>query len=627
MSPADWEPRFSDNRLGLFQWAIVAVFLILLSGFWRLQILRPDYYNRLAEQNYLKNLPIPAPRGRILDREGRVLVDNYPSFSIIGQWDSRKDLKEHLAGIAQGFGIDPQELRSRLESSEVRSPYAPIVLRENATHSDIAFLESHRREYPELDLISVPRRLYLPEGYAAHLLGYVGEISENDLDRAEWALLRPGALVGKSGLEREYDDILRGKDGARRVVVDNLGREAAVLDEELPTPGTDLQLTVDADLQAIAEAGFQGDQGALVALDPRTGAVLALVSRPSFDPNLFATGISRDQWAALINDPSLPLLNRAIQAQLAPGSIYKVLMATAGLEAGTLDSSTEYYCPGGATFYGRRFKCWQAKGHGRVEVHRALGQSCDVFFYNVGKELGIDRMAEYSARFGLGRITGIDLPNEQAGTLPSPAWKEKLFQEKWYAGETISVAIGQGALTVTPVQVAYSVGGIASGGSFAKPRLVLPVPAAGSNHAFSPAAMVRVPLSEATVAIVTDGMYGVVNEGGTGARAKVVGLDIGGKTGTAQVASNQLVRSGSSESDLRDNAWFVAVAPRRNPEIAVAVLYQSGEHGSLAAPLARDVIKGYFDKKQGIPLQPRLATQTAAPPKAAIAPPRIPSEG
>jgi len=618
----------NENRLGILQWAIVAVFLLLLSAFWRLQILRPDYYNRLAEQNYLKNLPITAPRGRLLDRDGQVLVDNYPSFSIIGQWDYRKQLIEHLPAIAAGFGIDAQILLARLESAEIRSPYAPIVLRENATREEIAFVEAHRREFPELDLISVPRRLYHPDGFAAHLLGYVGEISEQDLDRAEWALLRPGSMVGKSGLERQYDVSLRGQDGARRVVVDNLGREAAVLDEQLPTPGTDLRLTIDADLQAVAEAAFQGDDGALVALDPRTGEVLALVSRPAFDPNQFVKGISHEQWDGLVNNPSHPMMNRAIQAQLAPGSVYKILTATAALEVGTLDAGTTYYCPGSANFYGRNFKCWETRGHGRVQIHRAIVQSCDVFFYNVGKELGIDRIAEFSSQFGLGRRTGIDLPNEQPGTLPSPEWKEKMLRQKWYPGETISVAIGQGALTVTPLQVAYSVGGIASGGNFARPHLVFPK---HSGAALTPASQMertQVALSDETVTIVTDALYGVVNEGGTGARARVAGLDIGGKTGTAQVASTQFVRASSgSEADLRDNAWFVGLAPRRNPEIVVAVLYQSGEHGSLAAPLARDVIKAYFDKKKGIPLPQRFAEQLQQEPKVATAPPLIPSEG
>jgi penicillin-binding protein 2 len=624
MSSADREPRFTDNRLGFFQWGVVAVFLLLISGFWRLQVLRPDHYSRLAEQNYLKNLPIAAPRGRILDRNGNVLVDNYPSFSIIGQWDYRDELKADLPAIAQGLGMQLAELEARVSSAETRAPYAPIVLRDNASRQDIAFIESHRREFPELDLISVPRRLYLSDGFGAHVLGYVGEISEDDLDRAEWALLRPGALVGKSGLERQYDHILRGTDGARRVVVDSIGREAAILEEQLPTPGTDLRTTLDADLQAVAEAGFQGDQGALVALDPRTGEVLALVSRPSFDPNQFAVGISQQQWSSLINDSSHPLLNRAIQAQLAPGSVYKILMASAALEAETLDSSTTFYCPGAATFYGRSFRCWQAKGHGRVDMHRAIVHSCDVFFYNLGRDLGIERMAEFSSQFGLGKRTGIDLPNEAAGVVPSPQWKEKMFRQEWYPGETISVAIGQGALTVTPLQVAYSVGGIASDGAFARPRLVLPaeqiVPTSMTNTAAGPV-IIRVPLSETTITTVTDAIYGVVNEGGTGASARVPGLDIGGKTGTAQVASLKT----SAAANLKDNAWFVGLAPRRNPEIIVAVLYQSGEHGTAAAPLARNVIKAYFDKKKGV--QPQFTQRPAAPPKVATAPPASESEG
>ena len=632
MWSAEREPRFSDNRLVLLQWAAVAVFLLLLSGFWRLQILHPDYYNRLAEQNYLKNLPVAAPRGRILDRENRVLVDNRPSFSVIGQWDYRDRLKEHLPAIAQGFGLDPQDLESRVESAEVRTPYAPIVLLENASEENVAFLETHRREYPELDMIKVPRRLYMPDGFAAHLTGYVGEISGGDLERPEWANLHTGALVGKSGLERQYDDILRGTDGARRVVVDNLGHEVELLDQEDPTPGTDLRLTIDADLQAVAEDSFKGDQGALVALDPRDGEVLALVSRPAFDPNQFAKGISRQDWAALTSDADHPLLNRAIQAQLAPGSVYKIVMATAGLETGALDPNKTYFCPGSASFYGHPFGCWEHKGHGHVDVHQAIVHSCDVFFYNLGKDMGIDKMAEYSAEFGLGRKTGIDLPNEEEGTVPSPEWKEKTFHQKWYAGETISVAVGQGALTVTPVQVAYVIGGIASGGNFARPRLVLPKQAApdAAGQSIQPSIqMVKVALNDATIAIVTDAMYGVVNEGGTGASARVPGIDIAGKTGSAQVVSNALAKaSRGSGDDFNDNAWFVGMAPRRNPEIVVAVLWQGGLHGSLAAPLARDVIKAYYDKKKGIrPPQTRFAEGVEQRPNVAAAPPAKPSQG
>ncbi|MGH9786789.1 MAG: penicillin-binding protein 2, partial [Terriglobia bacterium] len=542
----------------------------------------------------------------ILDREGRVLVDNYPSFSIVAQWGDSQKLEEHLPGIAAGLGMEPDELARRIETARRRAPLRPIVLRENATWQDVAFVETHRIEYPGLDLMTVQRRAYLPDGFGAHLLGYVGEVSETDLDLPEFALLEPGDRVGKAGIERQYNDLLKGTDGARRVVVNTFGSEVAVLDQTPPSPGRDLRLTLDYDLQAVAEQGFQEDTGALVALNPQTGEVLALVSRPTFDPNLFAGGISSQDWARLMSDPKLPLVNRAIQAQLAPGSIFKILMATAALQTGTATEETSYYCPGGADFYGRYFRCWQSRGHGRVNLHQAIVHSCDVFFYNLGKNLGVEHIADYSSQLGLGHRTGIDLPNEQSGTVPSPEWKERVFREKWYPGETISLAIGQGALTATPLQMAYSIGGIAAGGHFVRPHLIAVEELAARGRKVPAGSEMQVALTEETVAAVTDALYGVVNEGGTGGRARIVGLDVGGKTGTAQVASLQTARSAKEAGNpLADNAWFVGLAPRRNPEIVVAVLYQGGEHGYLAAPLARDVIKAYFDKKQGI--RPRLA--------------------
>lgn len=616
------ETRFAERRLLFLQWVVVFLFLLLLSGFWRLQILYPEYYTRLAERNRIKELPVPAPRGRILDRHGRVLVDNYPTFRIIAQWGEEKKLQEHLPAIAAGLHLNPSELALQVAASRRRNPYRAIPLRDAASWQEVAFVESHRSEFPELDLMTVQRRLYPPGGFAAHLLGYVGEVSGRDMQVPEFALLQPGNLLGKSGVERQYNDVLQGRDGVRRVVVNSYGTEVAVLEEARPEAGTDLRLTLDADLQEVAEQNFQEEKGALVALDPRTGEVLAMVSRPSFDPNLFTGGISREDWSRLLHDPRNPLLHRAIQAQLAPGSAFKVLEAAAAMESGTADAKTSFYCPGGATFYDRYFQCWEKHGHGRIDLHRAIVQSCDVFFYNLGKNLGVERIADYAVRFGLGRRTGIDLPNEQTGTVPSPEWKQRVLQEKWYAGETISLAIGQGALTVTPLQLAYSYGGIASGGYFARPHLVA---REGSSkpggNLLDPPGVRRVALQEETVTAITDALYGVVNEGGTGGRARVPGLDIGGKTGTAQVASIQAVKNAQqSELLLKDNAWFVGLAPRRNPEIVVAVLYQEGEHGSLAAPLARDVIRAYFDKKNGI--QPQWAqkeeskqqAQSARPP-------------
>ena len=609
---AQRDARPTRAKINLLQRIIIIGFLVLVSGFWRLEIYQSDYYSSLADRNHLKNFSIPAPRGRILDRNNRVLVDNYPSFAITAEWEYLKSLQDHIPAIAKGLQLDAAELARQVEISKKRSPYRPVVIREKVSRQDVAFIESHRMEFPELALVSKQGRVYLPSGFAAGLLGYVGEVSESDLNRPELALVQPGAQVGKSGLERQYDDLLRGKDGQRQVIVNSHGADMGTFDETSPVSGQSLRLTIDYNLQEIAEQGFQGDNGGLVALDPRTGEVLALVSRPTFDPNLFAEGISREDWSQIISNTGNPLLNRATQAQLAPGSVYKILMAAAALEAGTADESTSYSCSGGAVFYGRYFQCWRKEGHGTVSMHRAIVHSCDVFFYNIGKNLGIDQIAEYSTEFGLGRKTGIDLPNEESGNVPSQQWKQKLFHQKWYAGETISVAIGQGALTVTPLQLAHSIGGIASGGFFAKPHLVSWSDLESLGRQNPTPSEKRVPLSERTIRVVTDGMYGVVNEGGTGARAHIAGLDIAGKTGSAQVASLSAARNAKgSRSVLKDNAWFVGMAPRRNPEIIVAVLYEGGEHGALAAPIARQVIQAYFDRKNGV--QPRYAEKPGVP--------------
>ena len=595
---AQRDNRLTESRLTFLEWGIAALFLVLISGFWQLQIFEPAYYTRLAERNHIKSLSIPSPRGRILDRYNRVLVDNQPSFSIVSQWEVGQSLQVHLPAIAKGLDQDPEQLTERVKMARAKVPRQAIVVQKNATLRDIAFVESHRVEFPELDLVSEQQRLYPRAGFAAHLFGYISEVSERQLAAPEMALLKPGDMIGKSGIERQYDSVLRGQDGVRRVIVNNRGGEMELLDEEFSTAGRDLRLTIDYDLQEVAEQNFQGEKGALVALDPRTGEILALMSRPAFDLNLFARGIPIEEWQGLVADSNNPFLNRAIQAQLAPGSIYKILLATAGLEVGAVDETTTHYCRGGGTFYGRYFRCWKSGGHGRVAIHQAIAHSCDVFFYNLGKDMGIDLMHEYSTRLGLGQRTGIDLPNEQPGNMPSAQWKQRVFRERWYPGETISLAIGQGALTTTPLQLAYSIGGIASGGHFARPHLVSwPDMEAHGLEIPSPTHF-QVPLREETVKLVTDGLYGVVNEGGTGVRARIKGLDVGGKTGTAQVASLEMVAASENADALKDNAWFVGLAPRRNPEIVVVALYEGGEHGYLAAPVVREVIKTYFDKKE-----------------------------
>ena len=576
-------------KIAFVQYAIVAVFLFLISGFWRLQIESPDVYTQAAERNRIKSVPILAPRGKILDRDGRVIVDNHSSFSLIL---SRENLKEeHLKAIADGLNLDYDDLVARLKRFSRRPRYEPIIIKEELSRADLAFVWAHRDPgtFPEMELIHAQKRLYPKEGFAAHVIGYVGEVSEAELNTAEFIDYEQGDVVGKQGVERQYNKHLMGIDGQRQVVVDNRGREQEPFGVKEAIPGKDLQLTLDLDLQAVAELAMEGRRGAVVALDPRTGEVLAMVSRPAYDPNRFAGRILAKDWKEIVLNPEKPMLNRAIQAQLAPGSTFKPLMALAGLETGVLTPDFQVSCGGGASFYGRYFKCHLRGGHGRVDLRKAIAQACDVFFYTLGNRMGIDNIAKYAAISGFGSRTGIDLPHEVEGTVPSTKWKMRNFREKWYAGETISVSIGQGALTVTPLQLAHSVGGIATGGVWTKPHMVL-----GETNKEEAK---KANLSLDNVMKVIDGMHAVVNGGGTGARAKLPGLEVCGKTGTAQLASNEMLKGTALGRTMKDNAWFVGFAPNTSPEIVVVALFEGGEHGNLAAPIVRDVIKAYFDKQ------------------------------
>jgi penicillin-binding protein 2 len=577
-------------KIAFFQYIAVGIFVYLITGFWDLQVRNPELYHERAERNRIKALPILAPRGRILDREGRVLVDSHSSFSLIL---SRENLEEsHLKIIADGLRLDFDELSGEVRRFDrTRPKYEPIIIKEELAAGELAFVEAHRgrEDFPEMELIPSERRLYPRDGLAAHVTGYVGEISEAELNQLEFVRLRQGDIIGKAGIERQYNSVLMGIDGQRRVVVDSRGRERQVIGTKRAVPGRDLQLTLDLDLQVVAELAMENRRGAVVALDPRNGEVLAMVSRPAFDANRFAGRIRTSDWKQIAGDPENPLLNRAIQAQLAPGSTFKPFVALAALELGVIDESFEVYCNGGAPFYDRFFRCHRAGGHGRVGLYQAIAQSCDVFFYNVGNRLGIDAIARYAELAGFGRVTGVDLPHEASGLVPSTRWKVRTMRQRWYAGETISVAIGQGALTVTPLQLAHAIGGLSLGGVWHRPHLVR-----------DETGKVRPRVADFNVRHAVEivrGMWGVVNDGGTGARARLPGIEVCGKTGTAQLASNEVLRNTKLGGSLKDNAWFVGFAPHENPEIVVAVLFEGGEHGQLAAPIARDVLKCYFDKK------------------------------
>jgi penicillin-binding protein 2 len=582
------DTRFALGRIAAFQYATVAVFLFLIAGFWILQVRDHDVNSELAERNRIKTVPLVAPRGKILDRDGRVIVDNRPSFRVLLSRESLN--KDHFAAIAEGLHLDLAELQNRVKRYDSRPKYVAVPIKTELTRGELAFVESHldSQTFPELEVSEdSSARLYPQNGLAAHVLGYVGEVSDAQLNMPEFAKYSQGEIVGKSGLEQQYNDILMGVDGQKRHVVDNVGRERQVLENVEATPGHNLQTTLDIDLQAVAELSMEGRKGAVIALDPRNGEVLAMVSRPTFDPGMFASHIRQQAWNDVMNDPDTPLLNNAIQAQLAPGSTFKPIVALAGLETCLLEPSTTFYCPGSATFYGVTHKCDAV--HGTINLHQAIVHSCDVYFYNVGNKIGIDTIAEYGQMVGFGKKTGIDLPGEAEGIMPSPKWKLRTQHEKWYAGDTISLAIGQSYVVVTPIQLAVAIGGLAMGGVWYKPHLVRD--AAGSEPR-------RANLRADNVATIVSAMNGVVTEEGTGAAARITGIDVCGKTGSAQRISNTLAKSNKAlASTMKDTAWFVAFSPCDHPEIVVAALWEAGEHGALAAPIVRDVIKAYFDKK------------------------------
>jgi penicillin-binding protein 2 len=562
------DPRDAAGKIAVFQYLTVLVFVFLVAGFWQLQVQDPERYSEAAERNRIKSTPLLAPRGKILDREGRVIVDNRTSYSLLLNREQTK--WEHLPAIATALQLDYGEL-----SAHIRHNTRPqIIIKDLLSRDEIAWIEAHQdaSAYPEMQLIKSWRRQYPQGGFAAHVIGYVGEISEAELDQPQFSDYRQGDIIGKDGLEKQYDKTLRGVDGQQRVQVDNLGHERQMETTQDALNGKDLQTTLDLDLQSVAELSMQGKRGAVVALDPRTGEVLAMLSAPAFDANKFTGRISRSDWNQLTTDPFKPLMNRAIQAELAPGSTFKPIVALAGLETGVINEDTEFHCSGGASFYGNYYRCWRPQGHGNISLHRAIEQSCDVFFYNVANKLGID------------------LPNERESTMPSTKWKLHLTREKWYVGETISVGIGQGAVTVSPLELAAAIGGIADRGKWYQPHLILgATPNLLRTGHFNPENIER----------VVSGMYSVVNDPtGTGRMAALPGIKVCGKTGTAQLASNKFLKGTALGRSMKDTAWFVGYAPEEAPEIVVVALFENGEHGDRATWIVRDVLKAYFDKKE-----------------------------
>jgi penicillin-binding protein 2 len=592
--------KLSAVRLHATQYIVALVLLVLGVGLWRLQVSGADNYRVLAEQNRIRKVPVLAPRGRLFDREGRILVDNYPSVSCYLLREGSKNLEADLPLISAGLHIPVDQIEATIKRFAYAPKYKPIPLKQDITPDEQAFIAAHRDELPELQTMDEQRRLYPSDGFMAHVIGYVGEISEVDLNNSKFAYYSPGDVVGKSGLEEAYDEELRGVDGSRDVIVNSHGKEVGVLGEELAKPGRDLHLTIDLDLQKAAEKALDGKMGAIVAMDPHTGEILAMASRPTFDPNQFAVRLTRSYWNQILTNPEHPLLNKAIQAQLAPGSTFKVVMTLAGLQE-NVAQDMHVQCNGGATFYGHFFAC--DKHHGAVDIHNALPYSCDTFYYTLANKLGIDTMARYANSVGIGVKTGVDLPEEAAGIMPSEAWKMKTQHDKWYAGETISVGIGQGAIEATPLQLARAIGGIASGGVFRRPHLVfddelLPQELQAVHDTYSGSGDKTIPLTTDNWQLITDDLAGVTSGIGTAAEAHLDGVDFAGKTGTAQVMSHAALAHTGGGHDTMPNAWFVGIAPRRNPDIVVAVLWEHGNWGNNSAKLASQVITAFVNKQR-----------------------------
>ena len=614
------ERRRVGIRLAVLQYLIVVVFSILAVSFWALQVVQNAKYEEMAENNHQRTLALRAPRGIVFDRFETPLVENRNSYSISIVREHTKDINRTIRLLAATIGIDESGVRTIVNRHRSEPSYRPITVIQDATLAQVAAVSARRLDFelPDVVVEPVPTRRY-PDTMAAHLFGYVGEVSEPQV--AKDASLKSGDIVGQAGIESVYNALLMGDDGAKHVVVNSVGREIKTLDETRPTEGKRLRLTIDYDLQKAVDDGFKALRytGAAVILDPNSGEVLAYTSLPAYDPNAFASGIDRAALASLNSDEAHPFTDRAIQGRFSPGSTFKMAVATAALEEGVITPDFKVFCPGHATFFGRPFKCWKPGGHGTMDLRHAIEQSCNVYFYTVGNMTGIDKIHKWATFLGLGEKSGIDLPNEYQGLVPSPEWKRANTKnhEKWYSGETISVSIGQGQVSLTPVSMAVYISTIANGGTRVTPHLLKAVDdGSGWKPVPAPEPKSRGELKPETVQAIHEGLFMVVNGAGTGHNAQLKGYDVSGKTGTAQVISLEGGRSakGRSEKDLRDNGWFVFFAPRDNPQIAGAILAEHAEHGSNAAVIARHALETFFAKREGRPLPPPPAVKGQPPP-------------
>ena len=599
-----------EDFKGRYKYLVVFVglaFFLIFIRLWSLHVIQGSELRHLSENNRIRLLENPADRGMLLDRKGRILAHNRPSFEVYLVPEDVQANPEVLVKIAGMLNMTQDEIGEKIKAQKRRAPFRPVKIKSDIGWNELAALESNRVHLPGLLVDVRPRRAYDYGDLASHLIGYLGEVDENELRQSKEFPYRMGALIGKYGVEYRWENDLRGVDGGQQIEVDALGREVRPLGVVEPFPGNNLSLTIDLDLQKTAEEAYKDKNGALIAMDPKTGHILAMVSKPSFEP--FARNVSPEEWKTLVENPYHPLTNKGIQGQYPAGSIFKIVTAIAGLESGMITPNTQLHCTGAFPYGNRDFRCWKEGGHGTLSLHRAIVESCDIYFYQVGLKVGVDLIAHYANEFGLGKLTGISLPHEKPGTVPSSSWKKKRFGAPWYSGETLSFSVGQGYLLATPLQLLMLISGVANGGKLSLPQVVEKVEDVYGNtlQEYPPVELGRADVSQKTLQIIQDALKGAVNEPhGTGSACLLKDVKVAGKTGTAQVVAmpEDFKRGEMNRIPLkfRDHAWFVAYAPFEDPKISVVVLVEHGGFGaSAAAPIAKKVIEQYLNLNHSAP--------------------------
>ena len=597
---------FYKQRLVRIAFCIAGAFVILFIRLFYLQVIQGEELRRLSENNCIRLQNTNPSRGLIFDRNGTLLVDNRPSFDLSIVLKDAKPLEQTVNKLSKYLDVPESDLMSKIESDKTVPSYKPILLKKDIGRDALAAIEVRKYDLPGVVIDVKPRRHYIEQKTAAHLIGYLSEINPDELNSGNYPGYSVGDYIGKFGVEKTFEPFLQGKRGGRQVEVNVVGQVVRVLKTVDSQPGQNIYLTIDLKVQKTAQSLLKGKAGAVVAMDPQTGQILALASSPSFDPNAFVDGMSHDQWDALVSNPLRPLENKAVQGEYPPGSTFKIVTAIAGLEEGVIDKDTTLFCPGYYKYGNRVYRCWKLSGHGDVNVVEALEQSCDVFFYQVGQKLGIDRLSMYAIACGLGSPTHINLDHEASGLIPSSIWKKRRLGVDWQGGETLSVAIGQGYDLTTPLQMLALISAVGNGGNLYKPLLLKSVraPAGSVILESKPQLVGKLPASRKTLEIIREGLKEVVNnpKGTAYHAAHIEGLDISGKTGTSQIVGRSKDRNASKNASKKElpnqfepHAWFVAYAPSDNPKIAVSVIIEHGGHGaSAAAPIAKEIIESYL---------------------------------